>query len=89
MLRKSIIPKLLLLFIVLFVFAFADFRYLMRVDQYKEKQKLSLELENRLADLQVQHSQLYHMDLIRERILSDEKMQFRPASENEIIRWNP
>lgn len=84
-----IIQKIVLLFFLLMFFAFADNNYLIRMDQYRRQQELTIELESQLASLKVQHSKLFHLDEIRLRILTDETLSFRPANEDEMVRWRP
>ncbi len=85
----SIFQRVLLVFFLFFVYAIADVNYLMRVDQLTKQQEQTIELENHLAELKVLHSKLYNNDIIRERIMNDEELGFRPATEDEIHRWSP
>jgi hypothetical protein len=87
--RSEILKKILFIFFLLFLFALADLRYLMRVDHYRETQENIINLENQLANLKVQHSREYNLDELRKRILADESLKFRPATEEEKYRWNP
>ncbi len=85
----NFIQRLFLIFLLFFVYAIADVNYLIRLDQLGKEQERTIELENHLADLKVLHSKLYNYDIIREKILNDEDLGFRPAEESEIIRWSP
>ncbi len=87
--RSEILKKILFMILLLFLFAMTYLRYLMRVDQYRETQENIINLENQLANLKVQHSREYNLDELRKRILADESLKFRPATEEEKYRWNP
>lgn len=87
--RSEILKKILFMILLLFLFALADLRYIMRVDQFREKQESIIMLENQLANLKVQHSREYNLDELRKKILADESLKFRPALEEEKYRWNP
>ena len=75
--------------LLLFLFALTYLQYLIRDDLYRKTQENIIQLENQLANLKVQHSREYNLDELRKRILADESLKFRPATEEEKYRWNP